>query len=190
MKAETRVGADVEVFDFDRSEAEGDIAKKGSPDAQQKKTQAALSEQGRSAARANEAPLLGARHDLRLAPSVTSATCQCLAVALGGPTTAGLTWSGPVPPVDAESQLVLGLGSEGIACSGNDKGAVASYKGYEVEGADVVVTVETAQSGRPVTHGAIIPKPSSGGRVYVRPADKNVPFGRALSGNGRCALAG
>ncbi len=189
VKAETRVGGEVEVFDFDRPAAEDKIATNGKTDSQQQKTMASLSAEGTSNARAADAPLLGARHDVRLGPNVTDAKCQCLAVSVGGPTAPGLTWSGPTPKIDAQTQLVIGLGSEGIACANNPKEEVASYKGYAQDGADIVVTVEAAQSGRPVTHGAIIPKPATGGQVYVRPAGKKVPFGRALAGGGeRCAL--
>jgi hypothetical protein len=188
VKAETRVGADVEVFDFDRPMAEEKLDDRPN-DKQQQKTVAALSASGNGTAQpSSEAPLLGARHDLRLAPSVTKATCQCLAAVAGSPTTAGLSWMGPTPRVDGASQLVVAIGSEGIACPNNPKDEIASYRGYAVEGGDVVITVETAQSGRPVTHGAIIPRPAAGGQVYVRPAGKQVPFGRALQGNGSCAL--
>ncbi len=188
VKAETRVGADVEVFDFDRPMAEEKLDNRPN-DKQQKKTVAALSASGNGAAQPSaEAPLLGARHDLRLAPSVTQATCQCLAAVVGSPSAAGLSWMGPAPRIDRASQLVVDVGSEGIACPNNAKNEVASYKGYAVEGSDVIVTVETAQSGRPVTHGAIIPRPGAGGQVYVRPAAKQVLFGRALQGTGNCAL--
>ncbi len=189
MKAETRVGGDVEVFDFDRPMAEEKLDDRKT-DKQQQKTVAALSATGNGSSRSTttETPLLGARHDLRLAPNVSTAKCQCLAAVVGSPAAAGLSWMGPPPKLDAASQLVVALGSEGIECPANAKNEVASYRGYAVEGADVVVTVETAQSGRPVTHGAIIPRPTAGGQVYVRPAAKQVPFGRALQGDGRCAL--
>ncbi len=187
MKAETRVGADVEVFDFDRPIAEEKIGQGG--DKQQKKTMAALSETGASRRGANSSTaLFGARHDLRLSPSETTPKCQCLAAVVGSPTTAGLSWAGPQPTVDTRSQLVVALGSEGIACPNSSEDQVASYRGYTVDGSDVVITVELAQSGRPVTHGAIVPRPAAGGQVYVRPSSKQVPFGRALDGAERCAL--
>ena len=92
--------------------------------------------------------------------------------------------------MDAQSQLVIALGSEGIACTKNDKGDVASYNGYSVEGDNVVVTVESAKSGRPVTRGAIIPRPAPGGQVLIKPASKKVPFGRGLSGDGKACSVG
>ena len=44
------------------------------------------------------------------------------------------------------------------------------------------------QRAVPVASGAIIPRPS-GGQVYLRAADKTVPYGRPLTGNGeRCQV--
>jgi hypothetical protein len=64
----------------------------------------------------------------------------------------------------------------------------ASYWGYEMSGNDVVVVVERAAEGRPVASGAIIPRPS-GGQVYLRAADKTVPYGRPMAGTGeRCQV--
>lgn len=128
-----------------------------------------------------ERALLGARHDLRLAPDVKTATCSCLAVVIGSPTTAGLAWMGEAPRVDPESQLVIALSSEGIDCPGEPEDSLgASYWGYRREGDDVIVIIESAKFGRPITTGAVIPKPFGNGQVYVRPASKAVPYGRPL----------
>lgn len=185
-RAEARVGSDVESFEFDRPLGEEELAKEDSGERQHKQAMASLVQQDPGAAGGDYA-LLGARRDLRLAPNVTQASCQCLAVVLGPPETPGFTWQGPRPSTHPTNQIVIGLGSEGIACDQNPKGHVASYKGYTVEGDDVVVTVEIARAGRPITQGAILPRPEAG-QIYVRPASGDVPFGRGLDGAPRCAL--
>lgn len=135
--------------------------------------------------------LLGARHDLRLAASVTTPTCTCLAAAIGPPDNASFAWNNGAPTVDPDSQEVVALSSQGVKCAAQiPKDTLgASYWGYRVENNDVIVFVENARFGRPITAGAIIPKPAPGGHVYIEPASKDVPFGRPLSGGGnRCQL--
>ena len=133
--------------------------------------------------------LLGARHDLRLEAGKGAATCQCLAVALGGPKEAGMAWSSSPPEIDETTQLTIALSSEGQACQGEPKQSLgASYWGYRISGNDVIVLVEAARDGRPLTSGAIIPKPLGQGQVFVAPASKRLPYGRALEGNGQCKI--
>jgi len=129
-------------------------------------------------------PLLGARHDL-LVREGTPATCQCLAVAIGQPTSERMVWTGRRPTTNNNSQLVVALGSEGVACSKGGSGA--SYMGYEVKDGNVIINVEAAVDGRPVTHGAIIPRPQSDGKVFVQPVGK-IPYGKGLGGEARCEL--
>lgn len=129
----------------------------------------------------SEYALLGARHDLRLAPDKKAPVCSCLAVALGAPADASFAWDGPAPTVDPETQLVVALSSEGIACAGSKEDLGVSYWGYRQSGDDVIVIVENARGGRPITAGAVIPKPLGNGQVYVRPAHKKVPFGKPLN---------
>jgi hypothetical protein len=132
-------------------------------------------------AEGSEQALLGARQDLRLAPNVTTPTCKCLAVALGAPNNAAFAWMGAVPTIDAESQLVIALSSEGVACDGAPKDSLgASYWGYQRQGDDVIVVVESAKFGRPAVGGAVIPRPFGNGQVYVRPATKASVYGRPL----------
>lgn len=152
-------------------------------------------EANRAAAEAEEGPqetpLLGARQDLTLKGS-GAASCKCLAVKVGQPFDAAFRWSGEPPRTNRDSQLVVALSSSGQSCpEAGGKGLGASYWGYEIAGNDVVVVVENAAPGRPVAPGGIIPKPLSGGQVYVRPADKNVVYGRPVSGAGnRCPVGG
>jgi hypothetical protein len=64
----------------------------------------------------------------------------------------------------------------------------ASYWGYRRSGNDVVVFVESAVKGRPLTAGAIIPKPFGDGQVFAAPAFKHEPYGRGPKGEARCKL--
>jgi hypothetical protein len=139
---------------------------------------------GRSKAGNKPPALLGARHDLLLEEGI-AAKCQCLAVILGQPDTAGMVWSGDPPTTNAQTQLVIALGSEGVSC--DQKGRGASYMGYEKKGADVIVSVEEAVEGRPITHGAIIPQPAQGGSVKIRPVGK-IPYGRGFAGESACVV--
>jgi len=148
-------------------------------------------EKAKAAAEATSEPdaLLGSRSDLSYAGG-TKATCQCLAVAVGGPGDSAFRWAGKRPRVNDESQVVLALTSAGVSCAGaGASGPGASYWGYEVVGDDVVVVVEQASPTRPLASGAILPRPMGNGRIYVRPASKKSPYGRPLSGDGeRCEL--
>jgi hypothetical protein len=133
--------------------------------------------------------LLGARHDLRLQPGSATATCECLSVALGGARSSGMAWGAAPPQLDERTQLSIALSSEGQPCKGEPKKSLgASYWGYRLNGNDVVVLVEAARGGRPLTAGAVIPKPVGPGQVYVAPASKKLPYGRALQGKGLCKI--
>jgi hypothetical protein len=135
-----------------------------------------------------EGPLLGARHDLSLAPDRAPLTCSCLKLGLGQPSDAAFRWKGTPPVIDPESQLIVGLTSEGMTCN-QPKGSLgASYWGYRQSGNDVVVFVESAVKGRPLTAGAIIPKPFGDGQVFAAPAFKGEPYGRGPNGEARCKL--
>ena len=135
--------------------------------------------------------LLGARHDLKLSPDRKTATCKCVAVALGGPGDPSMVWEGPAPATDPQTELVIALNSEGIACDITPKdGLGASYWGYKLSGDDVIVVLEVARFGRPITTGAVIPRPAGNGQVYVEPLGKDVPYGRSLDGGQRRCLIG
>lgn len=148
----------------------------------------ASSAKPRQAAVAGSAPqaLLGARHDLRLAAGQKTAVCSCLAVSVGQPTSSAFAWESTPPVTDPDTQLVIALSSNGVPCAEQPKDSLgASYWGYRTRHGDVIVEVEEARFGRPVTSGAIIPKPAEGGHVYVRPTRKSVPYGRPLDKSGR-----
>lgn len=188
VQAEGRVGGDVQTFDFDQPLAEEELADE--PRAlESERARASFAQSEAAEARPGGAyALLGARRDLSLSPDVRGARCQCLGVVLGPPDTKGMVWRGPAPSVHPTRQTVIALSSEGVECSGNAGEQIASYRGYSVEGGDVIVTVEIARAGRPVTQGAILPVPDGAGQIYVRPRNAEVPFGRGLDGAPRCAL--
>jgi hypothetical protein len=110
-------------------------------------------------------------------------------VALGGAGSSGMAWGAAPPALDEDTQLSIALSSEGQTCKDEPKQSLgASYWGYRLNGNDVVVLVEAARGGRPLTAGAVIPKPVGAGQVYVAPASKKLPYGRALEGKGLCKI--
>ncbi|HEY3494519.1 MAG TPA: hypothetical protein VGK73_07530 [Polyangiaceae bacterium] len=133
-------------------------------------------------------PLLGARHDLTLVLERATGQCSCLKVGLGQANRDAFRWKATTPALDNDTQLVVALSSEGSGCQ-DPKGSLgASYWGYRRRGDDIVVYVENAVKGRPLTAGAIIPKPLGEGQVFLAPAEKGVPYGKASDGKGNCKL--
>ncbi len=129
-----------------------------------------------------QSALLGARHDVQLAADKRSAVCSCLAAYVGPPNDPAFKWESVVPVTDPDTQLAVALTSDGVPCDAKVKDSLgASYWGYRRHGDDVVITVESARFGRPVTNGAIIPKPTGTGHVYIVPAGKKTPYGRSLT---------
>jgi hypothetical protein len=150
--------------------------------------------QARAEPAADEAPtpeyaLLGARHDLNYA-GPTSPACQCLAVtASDSANNAAFQWELGAPQLNPSTQQVIAFTSNGVSCDAPPAGTLgASYQGYAVEGNDVVVFVEALGEGRPMTSGAIIPRPLGNGSVLVEPA--GAIYGKPLEGKGkRCKIA-
>jgi hypothetical protein len=100
-----------------------------------------------------------------------------------------MLWSATPPDIDESTQLTIALSSEGTVCKNEPKRSLgASYWGYQISGNDVIVLVESASGGHPLTSGAVIPRPVGSGQVYVRPASKKLPYGRALDGKGACKV--
>jgi hypothetical protein len=100
-----------------------------------------------------------------------------------------MAWQTQPPSIDPETQLVIALSSAGLSCPGAPADSLgASYWGYRRRGDDVIVVVEAARSGRPITMGAIIPKPFGSGQVYVEPSSPGLVYGKPLSGAGSCKL--
>jgi hypothetical protein len=135
-----------------------------------------------------EYALLGARHDLTYS-GPKQATCQCLAVALSDKVSdPAFQWAMTAPRLEPTTQWVIAFSSNGVPCDAAPQGTLgASYQGYSVEGSDVVVYVEALADGRPMTNGAIIPRPLGTGSVFIEPA--GAIYGRPLDGRGkRCRL--
>jgi hypothetical protein len=136
----------------------------------------------------SEGPLLGARRDLSVLAHQASLSCSCLKLGLGLPSDSAFRWKGTPPTIDSASQLVVGLTSDGMTCKQPKGSQGASYWGYRRSGNDVVVFVESAVKGRPLTAGAIIPKPFADGQVFAAPAFRREPYGRGPKGEPRCKL--
>jgi hypothetical protein len=176
------------------AEADADGSANGSAEGQGEMSRAATGDSTSAAASsASNLPpsrvLLGARHDLKLRSGKGTASCECLTVALGSSRSSGMAWNAVPPELDETTQLTLALSSDGQACKGEPKQSLgASYWGYRISGNDVVVLVEAARGGRPLTGGAVIPKPVGPGQVYVAPASKTLPYGRSLEGKGLCKI--
>lgn len=173
VEAKADTGADASV-DFD---AEGTRASR-TPEGTSSTVNAAeeMSAPGTSGGPA----LLGARHDVRLKDPGATVACECLSLAAGSPTAPLFVWSGEPPTIDPSTQLVVVLDSDGAPCS-SSKAPSASYRGYSVENGETIIELEAAQAGRPMTRGAIVPRPTSG-QIRVR-APKSLPYGKALSGS-------
>lgn len=133
--------------------------------------------------------LLGARRDLQLRSTDGAIRCGCVQVVLGPATLPQFAWQDGAPPTLPDTQLVLAFRPD-ETCPGAPEGSDgASYWGYRIEGDDVVVLLEPLVKGPPRTLGAVLPRPPSGGQVYVAPAQPGLPFGLPPSGEGtRCAL--
>jgi hypothetical protein len=149
---------------------------------------AAKAEPAADAAAPQEYALLGARHDLNYAGGKTP-TCQCLAVALSDKAEdPAFQWDMGAPHLDPSTQLVIAFTSNGVSCDSPPAGTLgASYQGYAIDGNDVVVSVEALGEGRPMTSGAIIPRPLGTGSVLIEPA--GAVYGKPLEGKTkRCKL--
>lgn len=135
-----------------------------------------------------EYALLGARHDLEYVGS-KQATCTCLAVALRDQAKdPAFQWALEAPLVEPSTQWIIAISSNEVPCDAPPSGTLgASYQGYGTAGNDVIVYVEALGEGRPMTNGAIIPRPKPSGSVYVE--STNAVYGKPLEGKGkRCKL--
>jgi hypothetical protein len=134
-----------------------------------------------------EFPLLGARHDLSYG-GPTTAVCKCLAIRVEDrPESESLHWDAAPPLIDRKNQWIVALSSKGVPCDGAPADTLgASYQGYETDGDDVVIYVEALGEGRPMTTGAIIPRPPRDGGVYVEAAGS--VYGKPLNADKRCKV--
>jgi hypothetical protein len=150
---------------------------------------AAQAEAASDSAEPHDYALLGARHDLNYA-GAKAPTCQCLAVTLSDKAEdPAFQWELGAPQLEPSTQLVIAFTSSGVSCDSPPAGTLgASYQGYAIDGNDVVVSVEALGEGRPLTSGAIIPRPLGTGSVLIEPA--GAIYGKPLDGKGkRCKLS-
>jgi hypothetical protein len=128
--------------------------------------------------------LLGARHDLQLQARVTP-SCSCMAFASGLPTDRRFLWEEEPPALAGTASTVVAFGMVEGECASE---VVASYRGYELDGADVRILLEPAVEGRPRLSGAVVPSPQPGGRFVIVPP-KDAPFGKSrVTGETQCVL--
>jgi hypothetical protein len=135
-----------------------------------------------------ETALLGARHDLNYAGE-KKPSCQCLAVSLSERVEdSTFQWELGAPRLESSTQWVIAFTSNGVSCDAPPPSTLgASYQGYGVDGNDVVVYVEALGEGRPMTSGAIIPRPLKNGSVFIEPA--GAIYGKPIEGKSkRCKI--
>lgn len=134
--------------------------------------------------------LIGARHDLKISEAKRRTECRCVSAVLGQATDPAFKWLGEPAKTDPNTEVTLAFTSEGAKCDGAPAGSLgASYWGFRREGDDLVVLLEPATLGKPLTTGAILPKPTGSGQIYLAPVDPALPYGKALTGKeSRCRL--
>ena len=136
-------------------------------------------------------PWVGVRHDLMLAPSPNrKERCACLAVEVGEPKDPRFQWVAGAPEGTFDL-MVVALSARGVSCPGgnpDEEKRRPSISAVDQEGNDIIIEVEELPDGRPLATGAVIPKLSSGGAIYVKPRSAVVPYGR-MQGGGRCQVS-
>lgn len=118
----------------------------------------------------------GVRHDLSMSASAPrSPACGCLAAEVGMPGKQAFQWDGEVPVIGPDA-VVIAVSARGVACpaEADESKRRASISGVERDGDDVLVEIEDLPEGRPLALGAIIPKPSAKGGLYIVPRDSKV----------------
>jgi hypothetical protein len=130
--------------------------------------------------------LRGVRHDLTLAASGSpDARCRCLEVAIGNPRDPRFTWASDPPTIDPDNMVVV-LRSAGTDCG--DSHRRPSIQAVEVSASDVVVVIEELGFERPQALGAVILKPGRDGGLWVRAANKKLPYARSSAGRDACRV--
>lgn len=130
----------------------------------------------------------GVRHDLMLSSTPHPARCSCLAVEVGSPRDPQFFWTGS-PPSPSSDALAIAIGARGVPCPGGppDDRRRPSISAVDQHNDDVIVEVEDLPETRPLASGAIIPKPSGAGSIYIRPREGRSPYGHG-PGNALCKV--
>lgn len=133
---------------------------------------------------------VGVRHDLAIDPTrEQKAACTCLAVEMGDPSDARFVWRGPKPDLNPIN-VAVAISAFNVECPGgpaNKADRRPSIRAVDRVGKDVVIEIEELPPDRPVATGAIMRPLESGGRLYVRPRNKNLPYAK-LSGKELCRV--
>jgi hypothetical protein len=128
----------------------------------------------------------GVRHDLAINPNQPRvATCSCLSVEVGQPTESKFVWRGARPEIQS-TNLAVAISALGIDCPGgaaNPGDRRPSISGVSRENGNVIIDVEEIASDRPMATGAIIEPPDAGGKIFVRPRNKKLPYAKPNNGN-------
>jgi hypothetical protein len=132
--------------------------------------------------------LLGARHDVFIKGAQPQA-CKCLSVVAGEPGDPRIGWESKPAELNPATQLVVAFKS--LPCSGaTDDDLGAAYRGYKKSDKNVIVMIEQAKVGRPAISGALVPKPRSGGKLFIEPVPSTLPWGHPSDGApGLCSVA-
>ncbi|WP_437722851.1 hypothetical protein [Sorangium sp. So ce861] len=133
---------------------------------------------------------VGVRHDLALARAASRVErCSCLAVEVGAARDPKFQWAAGAPETGADT-LAVALSARGVPCPGgpaDEELRRPSISAVDQEGNDVIIEVEELPPGRPLATGAVIPRPASGGAIYVKGRSAKVPYARA-AGGARCKV--
>lgn len=190
MSADARMDAELssQPLQADAS-AQGELAERDRPLSKEEEERARAAALVETQANPDFA-LFGARHDFMVKDASGAIACRCVSALLGPPSSGKLEWQAEMPKTKPETHLVVALVPGTGDCPGAPTGAGgASYWGYRLEGNDVVVLLEDWKPARPRPMGAIIPKPSPEGQVYLAPVSPTLPYGGPANGPGaRCAL--
>lgn len=139
---------------------------------------------------ASKVQQVAVRHDLELGPKAEkTVSCACLRAAVGLANDARFSWVNERPATNADT-LAIAISDRGVECPQRPDEAArrASISGVELDGGDVIVEVEDLPPGRPLARGALIPKPSPSGGVYLRARTTKTVYGAAGGRRGRCRV--
>ncbi len=136
--------------------------------------------------------LRGVRHDLTLRSGGEPTTrCTCLDVAVGRPSDPRFAWAEKRPNL-SDKNLVFALRTEGSNCPNGPARRRPSIRAVEERRGNVTVVIEELSYDRPQALGAVIPKPSANGALYVRAGDKKrhqrLPYAATVQGSNVCRI--
>lgn len=125
---------------------------------------------------------IGVTQALALADGAAAqATCRCMAAAVGLPGGGAFQWRG-TPPVVGEDAMVVAIGNEKTPCENQGNFRGPSIQGVEVDGSNVIVTLEEPRPGIPVARGAVFQRPPGDGFLIFH-ASRRLPYGQPLPGS-------